>query len=83
MPESYRFLAHHIFEHYYNQLVEVNPKLKKSLDTAIQKVKSNPATVGEWMRGVPPELQGKIYKMWVSGRGGHRLFYLFFSEKDW
>ena len=80
MPEIYRFLAHHIFDYYYIQLVAASPKLKKALDTAIQKAKSNPTTAGEWMRRVPSELQGKIYKMWVSGRGGHRLFYLFFSE---
>ncbi len=33
------------------------------------------------MRGVPAELQGKIYKMWVGGPSKHRLFYLFFPDR--
>lgn len=81
MSDEYIFLAHYIFDYYYNQLIEAKPNIEESLRNQIRMIKLNPM-IGKPLKGAPPQLQGRIRKRNVGGRKGHRLFYITFPGKN-
>jgi len=80
LPNKHAFIAHHIFDHYYNQLIEAAPELKDILDDKIRIAAENPLA-GEPLQGAPQPLQGRIRKLRVR-KGGRRLFYIHFPEYE-
>jgi hypothetical protein len=37
-------------------------------------IASDPANAGDPLKTLPPDLTGKVKKLWVGGRKGHRMF---------
>ena len=70
---SYRIVWHEIFEHQYKHLRE-NSLLKRQVDTQLQVIASDPANAGAPRKFQPPDLAGKVKKLWVGGRKGYRMF---------
>jgi len=79
LSSDWIFIAHHIFDHYRDQLIEAKPHLEKSLDHQIAMIKAD-AYVGGTLKSAPPPLQGRIRKRYVRGRKGHRLFYITYPK---
>jgi len=70
---SYKIVRHKIFEYQYKHLRENSP-LKRQVDTQLQVIASDPASAGAPLKFLPPDLAGKVKKLWVGGRKGHRMF---------
>jgi hypothetical protein len=69
----YRIVRHRIFEYQYKHLNQNSP-LKRQLDKQLEMIFSDPANAGAALQGLPPDLAGKVKKLWVGGRKGHRMF---------
>lgn len=79
MPEKHTFVAHHIFDHYYNQLIKSEPNLQKIVDDKIRLAAENPLA-GSPLQAAPNDLAGRIRKIWIR-QNGRRLFYIHFPDQ--
>jgi hypothetical protein len=70
---SYKIVWHKIFEYQYENLEE-NSLLKRQIDKQLEVIASDPANAGVPLQSLPPDLAGKVKKLWVGGRKGHRIF---------
>lgn len=70
---AYRIVRHRIFEYQYKHLGQNSP-LKRQVDKQLEVIDSDPSNAGAALQGLPPDLAGKVKKLWVGGRKGHRLF---------
>lgn len=69
---SYKIVWHGIFDYQYKHLQENSP-LKHQIDTQLRVIASDPANAGTPLKFLPDDLAGKIRKLWVGGRKGHRM----------
>jgi hypothetical protein len=69
----YKIIWHKIFEYQYKNLVE-DSLLKRQIDKQLEVIASDPANAGDPLKALPPDLSGKVKKLWVGGRKGHRMF---------
>jgi hypothetical protein len=70
---SYKIVWHRIFDYQYKHLQD-NSALKRQIDTQLKVVASDPANAGSPLKFLGEDLAGKIRKLWVGGRKGHRMF---------
>jgi hypothetical protein len=70
---SYNIVRHKIFEYQYEHLKQNSP-LKRQVDKQLEVIASDPANSGTALQGLPPDLAGKVKRLWVGGRRGHRMF---------
>ncbi|KPL05473.1 MAG: hypothetical protein AMJ73_00760 [candidate division Zixibacteria bacterium SM1_73] len=70
---SYKIAWHEIFKYQYKHMQE-NSFLKRQVDTQLQVIASDPPNAGTPRKFLPPDLAGKVKKLWVGGRTGHRIF---------
>ena len=69
-------LLHSRVEAELRQLRKTDSRWQRAVDTAIEKLLSAPHSAGSPLRGIgSKDLQGRILKLHVGGRRGHRLFY--------
>lgn len=77
MSNNYRFLAHRVFRDQVENFDRDHSDASKALRKQFEKAAADPFNAGEAMRGVPTaDLQGRILKTWVKGRGGFRFLYI-------
>ena len=80
---SFRLALH---ESILDQLAEFaasHPDSSSSLQTQLMKVAADPFNAGSPMRRLAnPSLAGRVYKIWVKGRRGHRLAYFVDMEEN-
>lgn len=64
-----------------------DPSRCEAFKTALRKLKAEPLSVGRILRGLKKDRVGRVRKLWVGGRAGHRLIYYVpvrpLSEKLW
>ena len=70
---SYEIVRHRIFEYQYKDL-RGSSLLKRQVDAQLEVIDSDPANAGVPLKFLPPDLAGKVKKLWVGGRRGHRMF---------
>jgi len=69
-------LLHSRVEGELRQLRKTDDRWQRAADTAVEKLLSAPHSAGSPLRGIGSrDLQGRIRKLHVGGRRGHRLFY--------
>jgi hypothetical protein len=68
------------FKEQCEELCKADPGLQKQLGTALDKIAADPAC-GKPLRRAPQRIQGKVYRLHVGGRKGHRLFYLYIQAR--
>lgn len=77
-----RFLVHETFIEQFVSFQAQHPGAAKSLQTQLKKSKDAP-TSGSPLRRIPIKaLQGKLRKLWVSGRSGFRYVYYYHPGKS-
>jgi len=77
LPLSYRFLVHIGFQEQVQEFLRRKAGWEKRLRKQFEKARADPFGAGSLMSHIPvEELQGKILKLWVGGRRGHRLVYV-------
>ncbi|KPK99303.1 MAG: hypothetical protein AMJ91_08240 [candidate division Zixibacteria bacterium SM23_73_3] len=69
---SYKIVWHGIFDYQYKHLQKNSP-LKRQIDTQLRVISSDPVNAGTPLKFLPEDLAGKIRKLWVGGRKGHRM----------
>jgi len=79
LTHEFTFIAHHIFDHYLDQLLENDPALKKSYEKQIDLIKTNPY-IGSPMKYAPSDIAGRVYKKKMGGRSGYSICYIIFRE---
>ena len=70
---SYKIVWHRIFEYQYKHLKQNSP-LKRQIDKQLEVIVRDPANAGATLQGLPPDFAGKVKRLWVGGRKGHRMF---------
>ncbi len=82
MSSSFRFLAHRVFRDQVENFDRAHRDARKALRKQFEKAAADPFNAGEAMRDVPTaDLQGRILKTWVKGRGGYRFLYIALPER--
>ena len=79
LTREYVFVAHHIFDHCLDQVLEKNPQLEDSYRKQVRRIKSNPDT-GKRMKYAPQPLAGRLRKVKIGGRKGYSLCYVVFEQ---
>jgi hypothetical protein len=79
LTHEYTFVAHHVFDHYLEQLLTSNPGLKKSFEKQIDLIKTNPY-IGSPMKYAPSDIAGRVYKKKMGGSSGYSICYIIFRE---
>lgn len=83
MASPCKLLLHDIFLNQYTDAIAAIPKIEKPLIKQLEKIKADPVGAGEPMRDIPLTiLQGKIFRVWVGGRTGYRLIYIYDPDSD-
>lgn len=72
---NYHLARHPSFDKIIKEIIKNNYKAKKTIKTALEKLLTEPYKVGKPLKGAPPDLQGKIWRIWVGGSKGLRIFY--------
>ena len=78
----HNLLVHRTFADQSKAAIARVPNLEQKLVTALEAIRSSPASGKAMTDIVKPSLQGKIRRRWVGGRQGHRLIYLFLPSRD-
>ena len=78
---NYNLARHPSFDKIIQEIGKNNEKAEKTIATAIEKLLTEPYKVGKPLKGAPPDLQGKIWRIWVGGKKGFRIFYSIDKKK--
>ena len=70
---DYKILWHKVFCYQYDNL-EKNSLLKKQIDKQLEVIQRNPQQAGAPLRYLPPDLAGKIRRLYVGGPSKYRMF---------
>lgn len=74
MSNSYRFLAHEIFQKNIKDFLGRYPEFKRSLFTNLEKARSNPFS-GKSMHSLPKKFRQKVFRLWIGGPKDFRFIY--------
>ena len=86
MTHSYKLLFHLSFHHHIYAIINSCPpaiksQLENQIKTALCKIKTNPTCGARFKYITNKKLEGAIRKIYVGGRKGHRLIYIYNSKK--
>lgn len=78
MASPCKLLVHDIFLEQYLDAIASIRGIATPLLKQLEKIKADPVRAGKTMRDIPLTiLQGKIFRLWVSGPTGFRLIYVY------
>ena len=80
MSNSYKFLAHEIFQENIKNFVASHKEHQKSLYANLERARSNP-TSGKAMHSLPKKFRQKVFRLWIGGAEDFRLIYYVNKEK--
>ena len=76
MKTNYRIIAHRYYLLSKKKLIKGNPELEVKIDKQINLIRQHPENLKMRVKYLPPEIEGKIFKVRIGGRKKYRLFYL-------